>query len=355
MTGQFELGSKHLENKKQAGLAISGISALNCKEAAKELYKKSYGLAPADSKAYSDYLGLAVVLEELAKSSPIVASLLAEQELAQELLINYGNENAKDLLNTNEIFAVLCSEPGKALFDSIETKASKTSNGWEISGKKSITKEQLNADKFIVFTKDENNNLELFAVSKDDLKLLEVNKNFAGTNLILNQAELKLEVSEKNHIGTVNDNYEKTMCIARTMVAAVSLGIGHSGLVSGINIAKEVKGSENQSLSNTQSMQFTLADMFGELEAARMLTYYSADVIDSNKPSIKFATMAKVQATDSASGISLQALQILGNLGYLANNDFADIMQVALNGQVKGGTNRTQKNLIYKYMLAGKK
>lgn len=355
MTGQFELGAKHLENKKQAESAVAEIKALDCKAATKELYSKSYGLIPARSKAYNDYLGLAVALEEIAKSCPVAASLLAEQELAQELLINYGNENAKDLLNTNELFSILCSEPGKALFDSIETKAVKASGGWEISGKKSITKEQLNADKFIVFTKDENNNPELFVIAKNDLNLLKVNKNFAGANLTLNQAELKLTLPEKNHIGTINDNYEKTMCIARTMVAAVSLGIGHSALAAGINTAKEVKGPENQAISNTQSMQFAFADMFGELEAARMLTYYSADVIDSNKPSIKFATMAKVQATDSASGISLQALQILGNLGYLANNDFADIMQVALNGQIKGGTNRTQKNLIYKYMLAGKK
>jgi alkylation response protein AidB-like acyl-CoA dehydrogenase len=64
--------------------------------------------------------------------------------------------------------------------------------------------------------------------------------------------------------------------------------------------------------------------------------------------------MAKVQSTEAAATVSLKALQMVGNLGYLANNDFADVLQVAINGQVKGGTNRVQKNQIYSYMLAKK-
>jgi len=161
-------------------------------------------------------------------------------------------------------------------------------------------------------------------------------------------------VQDNNCAATLNDDYEKVQCIARTYIAAVSLGIGHSAIVSSIITAKEVKDSNNQSISNTQSIQFALADMYAEHDAARMLTYYSANLIDNNKPSIKFATMAKVQSTDSAAAISVQALQIIGNLGYLANTDFADVIQAAVNGQIKGGTNRVQKNQIYQYMLAKK-
>ena len=80
----------------------------------------------------------------------------------------------------------------------------------------------------------------------------------------------------------------------------------------------------------------------------------SADLIDNNKPSIKYATMAKVQATDAASGISLQSLQLLGNIGYMVNNDFADVIHFTVSEQIKGGTNRVQKSHIYQYMLAKK-
>jgi len=64
--------------------------------------------------------------------------------------------------------------------------------------------------------------------------------------------------------------------------------------------------------------------------------------------------MAKIQASNAATKVSVEALQVLGNVGYLATNDFADSIKAALNCQIKGGTNRVQKNQLYGYMLAKK-
>ncbi|MFH0701969.1 MAG: acyl-CoA dehydrogenase family protein [bacterium] len=354
MTAQFELGSKHIECKKQAQLAISEIKTNNPKEIVKELYNKSYGFIPQNSKTYNDYLGLVVTLEEFAKIRPEAASIIIDQILVQELLLKYGINSSKNSFNSQNIYAVLCAEPGNALISSLLTKATKTSPGWKLEGKKLITKEQINADKYIIFAKDEQAKTRVFLVSKDDIKISGISKNIAGSNIVLNQIELNIKLSEECNIAIIEDNYENNTSIARTLIASVALGVAHSALVAGINAAKETKGPENQTISNTQSMQFTLADMFAELEASRMLTYYSANLIDNNKSNIKYATIAKVQATDSATGISVQALQLLGNLGYLANNDFAGFMQSAISGQVKGGTNRVQRNFIYQYMLAKK-
>lgn len=351
MTAQFELGSKHCEYKKNAQLIIGEIKDRNINETLKALYNKSYGLIPSNNAAYNDYLGLVLSIEEIAKIQPETASLLVDQIIAQEVLSGYGNISS---FSTDNIYAILCAEPGISSVNTIISKAVKTSDGWNVQGKKLVSKEQLKADKFLVYAKDEDNKLRIFEVSEKDLTLNQITRNFAGTDIALNQVNLDIELSDNANVAVINDNYEKIQSISRTLIAAVSVGIAHSTLLAGVNVAKETKDCEGHAISNTQSIQFALADAFAELESSRALTYMSADMIDKNAANIKYATMAKVKATDTASQLSLQSLQLLGNLGYLANNEFADIMQVAINCQVKGGTNRVQKNQIYQYMLARK-
>ncbi|EKE02559.1 MAG: acyl-CoA dehydrogenase [uncultured bacterium] len=350
MAAQFELGSKHLENKKQANAAITEIQADNTKAVVKELINKGYGAVPSAKAAYDDYLGLTIVTEEIAKTAPEAASVLVDQILAQELAAKYGNGE----LNSSEIYAILCSEPGNADPKGLATKATNNGGNWHIEGKKLLRKEHLTADKYLIFAQDENQT-RIFSVPEEKINVNSVTKNVAGSNVEINQVELNLDVPESACIAVVNDQLELYLTVARTLIAAVSIGIGHSAVVAGVNTAKEVRDSNKQALSGSQNVQFALSDMFAELEAARMLTYYSADAVDNNKPSIKFATMAKVQATDAASQNSIQALQLLGNLGYLANSDFADLIRLAVEGQVKGGTNRTQRSQIYQHMLANKK
>ena len=345
MAGQFELSAKHLDNKKQAQEAAIEIQSLEAKEAVKALYIKSYGLLPSADAAYNDYIGLVISVEEIAKTNPLAATIIVDQIVAQEIVSKYSDES----FNKDEIVAILCSEPGISSLSGLKT----TVTAGCLQGKKLISKEQINADKFFIFA-NEDGKTKVYSVAKSALNVVNAAKNIAGTEILLNQVEINTSVSDSDCIAVINDNFETAQSIARTLIAAVSLGVGHSALIAGISTAKETKDANGSSISNTQSIQFTLADLFAELESGRMLTYYSADLIDSKKANIKFATMAKVQSSDAAAQISLQALQILGNLGYIANNDFAEVMQVAIAGQVKGGTNRVQKNQIYQYIMAKK-
>lgn len=353
MAVQFDLGSKHLENKKLANIAITEAKADNTKETTKNLMAKSYGQIPSEKAPYNDYLGLTVALEEIAKTAPEAASLLVDQVLIQEILAKYSNASSADIIKPGEVYSLLCVEPAGSPAN-LSTKAMKKGDKWHIEGVKLVRKENLLADKYFTFALDEEKQVRFFAISEENIKINQLTKNIAGSNVNINQIQLNIDLDESACIGLINDCPERNFCIARTLTAAVALGIGHSAVVTGINVAKETKNCDNQALSSTQSVQFTIADMYGELEAGRMLTYYSADLIDNKKPNIKYATMAKVQSTDAASHISMQALQLLGNLGFLANNDFADIIRLAVDGQTKGDTNRIQKNQIYQYMLAKK-
>lgn len=347
MTYKYELGQKHIGFKNKAAIDISESNGSII-----DMMDKGYGVIPSADALYDDYLGLTAVIEEIAKINPEMAAVLSDQSVAREILSKYGNVYGKELASTKNIISVICSEPGITGLNTVTSTIVKSDSGFNVIGKKLVSSEQVNYDKFIILSKDENEKIQLIALSKEQLNVTAIIRKIAGKNVTLNQAIIDCEISEDQIVGTINDEFETVLAIARTLIAAVATGIGHSAIVNSIQTAKEVKGTNKLAVSNTQSMQFTLADMFTEVEAGRMLAYYSADTIDKASPSVKYATMAKVQSSDAAASVSLQALQILGNLGYLGNNDFADIIMSAVNCQVKGGTNRVQKNQLYKYLLA---
>lgn len=354
MTGQFELGSKHVECIKLANQSISEIQETNPKVAARKLLDKTYGYLPSESQVYDDYLGLTVVLEEIAKVSSGTASILADQVLIREIFKAYGNENASAYLNSKETMGILCSESGLSSIEKISTKAVRNNGKWSIKGTKQICNEQLSSDSYLIFAQDEEGLIRLFMVPEEQINVQTINKNIAEAKISIGQAVIDITVDDKAQVAIINDEMEYVQTVARTLIAAISIGLAHSSLLTSISVAKEVKNDEGQSISSSQNVQFTLADMFAEIEASRMLTYYSANSIDENKASIKLASMAKVKASDIAAKASVDTLHILGNIGYVANTDFANVVLRAVDSQVKGGTNRTQMSKIYQYMLAKK-
>ena len=354
MAGQFELGSKHVECMKIAKQNISEVSGTTSKEIAQELLNKTYAWLPTESQVYDDYLGLTVALEEIAKLSPGAASILTDQLVAREIFKAYGNNNAASILNANELIGLLCQESGIASLSELRTKAVRDNGQWQITGRKQISSEQLYSDKYLLFSQDEEGLIRLFVVPQNKLTIETIDKNIASSSVQLNCAEVNITVGDDSLAGTINDEFEFVQTVARTLVAANAVGIAHSALIASIGVAKEVKNSAGQAISTSQNMQFALADMFAEIEASRMLTYYSANSIDEDRASIKLASMAKVKASDIAAKSSVDALHILGNAGYIANTDFANVVIKAVETQVKGGTNRNQISQIYQYMLAKK-
>jgi alkylation response protein AidB-like acyl-CoA dehydrogenase len=94
--------------------------------------------------------------------------------------------------------------------------------------------------------------------------------------------------------------------------------------------------------------------MFSELEAARMLAFYAADTIDNDKNAIRIASMAKVKASEAACHLAVEAMHMMGNIGFIASSEMLTLLQRGNDSRVKGGTNRLQQSQIYGYMLAKK-
>ncbi|MFW5795168.1 MAG: acyl-CoA dehydrogenase family protein [Bacillota bacterium] len=359
MTRQFDLGKNHIECVNKTKDLISEIEKnlsedMSPKEIVQKYLSKSFGLLPEESSVYNDYLGTILAIEEIAKNDSLSAYILIDQIVFREIIKTYTKLNSEELLEKGETVGLLCMESGFTGIKNLQTKAVKTAEGWQVTGSKVISNEQIYSDKFVIFAQDENNTPRLFIISEDDIHIEESKKTISSSDIVFNHINLSCNFKDEENIAVIEDNFEKIFSLARTLIAAASVGIAHSSLIKGIEVAKSVKSSNGENLSTSQNIQFKLADMFSEIEASRMLTYLSADCIDKNKTNIKYASMAKVKASEAASAASMGSLNLLGNIGFIANSDFASLIQRSIDGQVKGGTNRVQESQIYEYMLAKK-
>lgn len=103
----------------------------------------------------------------------------------------------------------------------------------------------------------------------------------------------------------------------RIGIASQALGIGQAALECAVEYA-QTRQSMGQPLSKLQAIQTKIADMALRQEAARLLTWRAARHKDEGKPYIKEAAMAKLAASEAATFIAHQAIQILGGMGYVS-------------------------------------
>jgi short-chain 2-methylacyl-CoA dehydrogenase len=136
-----------------------------------------------------------------------------------------------------------------------------------------------------------------------------------------------------------------TLEVGRISIAALSLSLTQAVL----NMATDYAQQRNQfgrPISKFQAVQFKLADMATELEAARWLTYRAAYLRDSGRPFLKEAAMAKLQASRVATRAASEAVQIHGGIGYMLESPVARFYCDAKVLEIGEGTNEIQHVVI---------
>ena len=114
------------------------------------------------------------------------------------------------------------------------------------------------------------------------------------------------------------------------------------------------KGREQfgKPISHFEGLQFMLADMAMEIEAARLLVYRSASLVDAKDPRMTyFASVAKCFAADTAMRVTTDAVQVLGGYGYMKEYPVERMMRDAKITQIYEGTNQIQRLVIAREML----
>ena len=137
----------------------------------------------------------------------------------------------------------------------------------------------------------------------------------------------------------------------RPLIGACAVGLAQGALDAAIRYAKE-RVQFGQPIANFQGIQWMLADMAMEIEAARQLVYKAAASIDQKASDVPMlSAMAKCYATDVAMKVTTDAVQILGGAGLMQDFPCERMMRDAKQCQIVEGTNQIQRVIIASQLL----
>lgn len=161
-------------------------------------------------------------------------------------------------------------------------------------------------------------------------------------------------IPKENLIGREGNGFMiamKTLDKSRPMVAAQALGIAQGAYEEAARYSKE-RHQFGKPISSFQAVQFMLADMATQIEAARALVMATANMIDAGvKRYAKESAMCKVFASDMAMKVTTDAVQILGGYGYMKEYPVEKMMRDAKITQIYEGTNQIQRSVIASNLL----
>lgn len=246
------------------------------------------------------------------------------------------------------------SDPG-----SIKTRARRDGDGYILSGSKMFITNGTFAD-FVVVTattapEKKSKGLSLFIVERgapgfsSSQKIPMLGMRAAQTaELVFDDCRIPAE----NRLGEEDTGFldvMKTLTLGRIMAAAFALGLARAAFDASLKHARE-RVQFGQPIGQFQGLQWMLADMSVDIEAARLLTWQAAWRADQGLPHIKEASIAKLFATEAATRIAGQALQIHGGYGFMMESSVQRFYRDAKLLEIGEGTSQIHRNVIAKQL-----
>lgn len=336
--------------KKMGDLGFMGI-----------MTSEKYGGAGMDAQAY------VLALEEIAKVDASTAVIMsAHNSLVLWGLEAYGTEEQKQqylipLAKGEKLGAFALSEPEAGSDASSQhTTAADMGDHYLLNGTKNWITNGGNSDIYLVVAQTHPE------LGHKGINVLIVEKGMAGFTIGPKENKLGIRSSDThsllftdvvvpkaNRIGDDGFGFRfamKTLDGGRIGIAAQALGIAAGAYDLALAYSKERK-TFGQPISAHQAIQFKLADMEVEIEAARLLTYKAAWTKDQGLPYGKEAAMAKLHASEVAMKHTVEAIQIHGGYGYVKEYHVERLMRDAKITQIYEGTSEIQRLVIAREIL----
>lgn len=160
-------------------------------------------------------------------------------------------------------------------------------------------------------------------------------------------------IPKENILGSPNDGFKQFMQIldgGRISIGAMALGLAQGAFDIALAYSKQ-RQQFGQSISNFQAIQFMLADMATQIDAARLLVYRSAWLKDQHLPFGKEAAFAKLFASEISEKVCRDAIQILGGMGYVTESHVERMYRDTRLTTIGEGTSEIQRIVIARYLL----
>jgi alkylation response protein AidB-like acyl-CoA dehydrogenase len=312
-------------------------------------------------------LTFAVMIEEISRVSAGCSLIPLVSRLgAIPIMLAGSDEQKKELFGGIAVGAHQMSycltEPGSGS-DSVamKTRYEHTGEGFRLNGTKRFITGAGVADAYTVFaTRDPDlkaKGISAFVVFTDDPGVsfgkLEHKMGIRGSptrEVYFDQTEIPAD----RLIGEESEGFSyamRTLDYSRPTIAAQALGIAQGALDFAVRYAAE-RQQFGKPISHFEGVQFMLADMAIEVEAARLLVYRAASLVDAKDPKMTlFASMAKCYAGDIAMHVTTDAVQILGGYGYMREYPVERMMRDAKITQIYEGTNQIQRVVVARAIL----
>jgi acyl-CoA dehydrogenase len=163
-----------------------------------------------------------------------------------------------------------------------------------------------------------------------------------------------VKVSSFHRLGNEGDGFKISMAAfdhTRPLVAAAAVGLARSAMQHAVAYARERKAF-GQQIAKYQAIGFMLADMDSNVEAARLLAWKAASLIDHGKRNTREAAIAKAFAADTAMKTAVDAVQVFGGYGYSKEYPVEKLMRDAKIFQIYEGTSQIQRLIISRQLIA---
>lgn len=307
-------------------------------------------------------LAMTVVLEELARWDGAFALLVeAHNGLSLAHLNKVGSDAQKkkylpDLAAGKKIGSWCLSEPHCGTDAAALTcRAEKRSAGWVLNGQKLWVTNGKRAGVYVVMAKTKpergSRTISAFIVERGT-KGMEVGEpedkmGMRGSDTVPLSFE-NCEVPAANLLGEPHEGYVDALRVlddGRFLLGAIAVGLGRGCLEEAVKYAGE-RQAFGKPLHGHQAIQFKLADMETQLEASRLLVRQAACAQDAGRPDKERASMAKLLASESASRIAWEAIQILGGAGYTKDMCVERLARDAKLCEIGEGTSEVQRMII---------
>lgn len=314
-----------------------------------------------------DTISYVLAMEEISKVDASVGVIMSvNNSLVCYGLQKHGSEEVKQkylvpLAQGQKLGAFCLSEP-EAGSDATSQKTEATLNNgvWELTGSKNWITNGTTADYYLVVAQTDrekrHRGITTFIVEKGmpgfehGLKEDKLGIRSSDTcSLHFNRTP----VPEANVIWEVGKGFNfamETLNGGRIGIAAQALGVAAASVDAAIRYSKERKAF-GQPIKDFQAIQFKIADMAMNLEAARLLTYQAAALKDAGKPYVKEAAMAKLFASKVAVANALEAIQIHGGYGYVREYLVERYLRDAKITEIYEGTSEVQHIVIARELL----
>ncbi|MCG7315773.1 MULTISPECIES: acyl-CoA dehydrogenase [Brevibacillus] len=325
---------------------------------------------PWDEKyggAGADYLSYVLAVEELSRvDASIGVTLSAHVSLASWPIYKFGTEEQKQtflrpLAEGKKMGAYCLTEAGSGSDSAgMRTTAVRDGDHYVLNGNKIFITNAGEAEIYIVFavTNPElkHKGVTAFILEKDmpGFSMGKKEKKLGiRSSLTLEVIMEDVRVPVANRLGEEGQGFKIAMMTldgGRNGIAAQALGIAQGAFEHAVSYAKE-RIQFGKPIAALQAIQFKLADMATQIEAARLLTYQAAWLEDKGLPYGKASAMSKVFAGDIAMQVTTEAVQVFGGYGYTREYPVERFMRDAKITQIYEGTNEIQRVVISNLLL----